>query len=427
MAGTKRYYEGKKGSTTTFVFDKIYDYFDFIKESKTKVVGKAKRVMDINTSRTNAFNNIAEYGSAWYGTTNVDDAIKEPVDEFILKNELNEFLDEFRNDTVNADLLDIDQKKKIEFTSMEKGIFSFDLASLGLIRVYEYFSPVLSTIVDANFVRSYKNDQKKIIFYHIEVPTIERHKVEKRGAYYYSPVLKKNVAEDRVETEITEDDVIYYHKEQLRIAQHDVVQRQKLDANGKKMFSSTFKKSFIYIPPIERKLPKIDIIISSAYSWRVNAREQMIWGCMSAIAIAEKLEKSGIDYRIFVCSAGKYDKDKRVFSFIKIKDTGEPLNVNGIAVTVSDARFFRNVQIQGYIATAFAAGYGENITGGIAIPINNRSEIKEQFMEYLNKTNQVSDSNMEASAANKIVFGQVLDREDAVDQYNDIIKWISRL
>jgi len=79
------------------------------------------------------------------------------------------------NNTIPSIDFDLEQKKQLEFTSQEIGIFSFDLASLGLIRVFEYYSPLLKRNVDANCVRSFKVDENKLIFYHVyvaEIPNI---------------------------------------------------------------------------------------------------------------------------------------------------------------------------------------------------------------------------------------------------------------
>ena len=119
-----------------FYFDKIYDYYDFIEEKERELLNSsgntnARRVWDSNTSITYVREAIRNKRTSWFGTTDVNMVTKK-LDEYLFSDELNNFLTSFRNQTSTFDKVDLDQKKKILFTSREIGIFSFDLASLGI-------------------------------------------------------------------------------------------------------------------------------------------------------------------------------------------------------------------------------------------------------------------------------------------------------
>ena len=414
-------------NTTVFMFDKIYDYNDFIEEKAIelpKLSANAKRVFDssVSDSAVKSMSNDIK----WYGTKDAN-SVKGKLDTFLDSNRLNNFLEQFRNQTVSFDSIDIDQKKKIVFTSQEIGIFSFDLASLGLIRVYEYFSPYLNRIISGNFVRSYKNDEGQLVFYHITVEGHPRHLLQLKNGVLHSTRLDREVSFQEAEKVETEDKIEYYMPEKPKIEKHEVERRQKVDKKGNKVFSSTFKKSFIYIPKVTSQLPRIDIIINASYSAGVDATEEMIWSSMAAITISEKLSASNVDYRIYASYPVKFNNNKKTYTFVKIKDSGEPLNINGLAIMTSDARQFRYQQFKGFITTGADAGYGDDIGGGIGAPIINENDIRNTFIEYLKKTKDFDSSDAAVFEDSKIVFGQSLGRQSAIDKYKDVIKQISKV
>lgn len=414
-------------NTTVFMFDKIYEYNDFIEQKATELPNlnlNAKRVFDDTTGPDYVRSTARDITK--FGTKDISQ-VTGKLDTFLDSNRLNQFLDQFRNQTVSFDSIDIDQKKKIVFTSQEIGIFSFDLASLGLVRVYEYYSPYFNKIISPNFVKSYKNAEGKLVFYHIMVEGVPRHILELKAGKLYSERLDREVEFSEAEKVETEDSIKYYLPEKPKIEKHEVERRQKVDKKGNKVFSSTFKKSFIYIPKVSTQLPRIDLIINASYAWGVDATEQMIWSSMAAISIAEKLSASNVDFRIYASYPVKFNNNKKVYTFVKIKDSGEPLNINGIAILTSDGRQFRYQQFKGYITTGADAGYGADIPYSIGSPINDETDIKTAFIEYLKKTKDFDSSDSAVFENSKIVFGQSLSRQAAIDKYKQVVGQISKV
>lgn len=414
-------------NTTVFMFDKIYDYNDFIEQKATELPTlsrNAKTVYDDSTG--DSFINSSARDIKWYGTKDVN-SVKGNLDTFIDSARLNSFLEQFRDQTVSFDATDIDQKKKIKFTSQEIGIFSFDLASLGLVRVYEYFSPYLNKIISPNFVRSFKNAEGKLIFYHVMVEGVPRHRLDLKGGKLYSFRLNREVSIEEAEKVENEDTIEYFMPEIPKIEKHEVERIQKRDKKGNLVFSSTFKKSFIYIPKITTQLPRIDLIINASYRAGVDATEEMIWSSMAAISIAEKLASSNVDFRIYGSYPILLRNGKRVFTFVKLKDTNEPLNINGLAIMTSDGRQFRYQQFKGFITTGADAGYGNDIGGGIGSPITDEDEIKNSFIELLKKTQDFDSGDAAVFENSKIVFGQSLSRQSAIDKYNQVVRQISNV
>jgi hypothetical protein len=414
-------------NTTVFMFDKIYDYNDFIEQKSIelpKLSANAKSVYDSSVSDSAVKSMSSDI--KWYGTKDVD-SVKGKLDTFLDSNKLNQFLEQFRNETVSFDSIDIDQKKKIKFTSQEIGIFSFDLASLGLIRVYEYFSPYLNKIISPNFVRSYKNAEGQLVFYHVMVQGVPRHRLDLKGGKLYSFRLDREVSIEEAEKVEDEDNIEYFMPETPKIEKHEVERIQKRDKKGKLIFSSTFKKSFIYIPKVNSQLPRIDLIINASYRANIDATEEMIWSSMAAISIAEKLSASNVDFRIYASYPIQFNNNKKAYTFVKIKDSGEPLNINGLAVMTSDARQFRYQQFKGFITTGADAGYGDNIGGGIGTPIIDESDIRNAFIQYLKKTKDFDSDDAAVFEDSKLVFGQSLGRQSAINKYKDVVNQISKV
>lgn len=420
------------GSKTIFYFKSLTDYNRFIDEVSRVAVGNAREGFDRVGSESDIDKKIREYGDKWYGTTDKN-LIKGSIDSFLFNNEVQSFLDSFSNQKVKVDIVDLDQNKTIKFTEQEIGIFSFDLASLGLIRVYEYYSPLLKRIVSPNLVKGQKTENGSMVFYHDYMPAVPAHKVQYdlKQSGYYSTILKRNVSKEDLIEVVTETEVYLQFPNRPEIPQHIVERRQQVDDNGRPKFSSTFKKSFIHIPKVEKPLPRVDIIVGASYSWKKNAKTELIYSCMAAIAVAEKLSKSGVNYRIIACypfSTSGSGTKKSVYSFVNVKSEGEPLDKNKMAILISDARNFRLQVFRCALASQYDAGYDANINPRtIGAIIDDPMDIKKAYMDYLSKQDNPEDKLAAENPNSKIVFSGSLSKDQAVNEYNRIINQISKL
>jgi hypothetical protein len=408
------------------------DYLKFTKETEPKLSGNAKIGWDALKNEQGVRRNLS---TSWFGTTDVQKILGD-TKSFLFNNELDRFLQTIVKKAIQTDITDIDQKKKLEFTEKDIGIFSFDLASLGLVRVNEYYSPLLKEIVDSNFVQSYATGEGKLIYYHIKVDAVPKHIIRYNGKEggYYSNILKKVIPASDLIQEFVDNQVVYYYPEIYEIPQHDVEVRQKRNENGGLKFATTWKKSFIYIPKPLSSLPRIDLIITSSYSGSIDATNAMIWNTMAGLAVAQKLSQSNINFRIIAAYTDKPSNsgsNDEVYTFVKIKDEAQPLNPNMMATLISDARFFRYETFLGSFATMWDAGYDANIIpSAISSTINdtqNNPKIRNAYIDYL-KTNKGYSDRMAATNFNsKIVFRQALSEQQAIAEYNRVIQEISKL
>jgi hypothetical protein len=478
---------------TAYYFDGTTGYNRFIAEVEANALADntsvARRGFEMVNDRNYAQGIINTYGTDKYGTTDAS-LVTSPITGYLFNNELDTFVQNVRDRTVTVDKVDIDQVKSIKFTEMEIGIFSFDLASLGLIPVMEYYSPLLKKIVSGNFVYAYKDsnnvplkdDNGKTMFYHVFVPKVPTHSVEFDGGKngYYSEILNRVLEK----SDLFFDDKTnkFYYLETQEIIQHDVQQKQKLDANGKLKWTTTWKKSFIHIPRVSKPLPRVDIIVASSFGWNIDATTEMIYSSMAAIALAEKLSKSNVNYRIIVAyplSTSGPGSTKEIYSYVVAKKDGEALDKNKIAVLMSDGRQFRYNQFKGFYATQYDAGFDSRISvTGIGSPINDSLFIDKQYptegngdkyiirdlssltqsrryneeydtpqdavedvkangwavdrtkiayMDYLANSINPNDIMASKNWDSKILFSGALTEQDAVNQYESAITKISNL
>jgi hypothetical protein len=189
---------------TVFFFDNVGEIQQFTEDyyAKTPVGSNADRFIGRFRGDSYVRNYYDGDMESWFGTTDKSWAGK-PIERYYKLNEAETEIEQFRRKNVKADVIDIDQVKRIEFTEKEVGVFSFDLASLGLIRVFEYYSPVTQSIVSPNLVVG-EEVNGELKFYFVGQKFIPRHEVKydvKKGGYY-SPILDKVV--DKTDLEIEE-------------------------------------------------------------------------------------------------------------------------------------------------------------------------------------------------------------------------------
>jgi hypothetical protein len=429
MGFTKVDISSVKPNSQTILFDSYFDYVDYINDLVPKLQGNARTVYDLTFSQTTLENDARDEN--WFGTTDLSQ-VTDDVTTFLFNSELSQELEAFDRRNTNIEQIDLEQKKKITFTAQEIGIFSFDLASLGLIPVVEYFSPLLNRIVGGDEVRSYKTGNGDVIFYHIFVAEIPQHYLEQEKGKLFSPILNIFVNENSpyVVKEIIDGKLVFIHLKMEEIPRHDVQQRQVIGDNGLPKFSSTWKKSFIYIPQIPFQLPQIDIVIQVSYRSSVEARNEMFWTAVAVNAIIEKLSKSNVRFRIYAGGAISWNRFQTqvVSSFIKLKDLNDPLNVNTTAIISSDARNFRYQFFKYIITASYDLGYNSDINSGLGRQINDAQFTRDSLIEALKRSKDFGSSKEDSLNPNtKIIINACFSQDEAQETFDRAIRQIKNL
>jgi len=421
-----QYYRREKMSNDvwSFSFDSIQDYDTFIEEKTISATGDAGRTLRDYASGRLVRDNIDS--GFWYGTAQVNE-VQSNLDTFLYRNEMQQVLSNLTNRLNKVNISDLDQTKTIKFTEQELGIFSFDLASLGLIKVYEYYSPLLNKIVNSNLVQSYKNQDNVSVFYFVGQPYIAQHKIEYSFANngYYSPILGRVIPKEELVLKEENNKIFYVFPEQMEIPRHDVERKQKEDADGKKKFATTFKKCFVYIPKSEKPLPRIEIIVPFSFSGGDNATT-LKFNAVPTIALAESLSKLGINYKIIAAYPIEMGR-LRMFTYLNVKKDGEVLDKNKMALFMGDPRYYRYQRFRGINAVLSDANLDSRGGDGNWNTIRDDNEIKRNYMDFLAKSTNPEDITSSKNPSTKIFQRPVSNETDALAEYERIINIIKAL
>lgn len=420
-------------SEYAYYFDNMLQYNKFISEVEPLCTTGVAATLTRNLNNPAFVAREARKGSRWYGTTDTSFVRnQEDLNNYLFNNQLQNILSTLNERIGSIKIIDLQQSKQIKFTEKEIGVFSFDLASLGLVGVYDFYSPLLDKIVSPNLVKSEKDPDGKLRFFHQYAKEIPEHIVNFNTSYngYYSDVLKRKVELNELNEFIGQNGFVFFkYPFRPEIQKHEVERRHRLNDKGAKMYSTTFKKSFIHIPKVEKELPRIDIIVNCSFSYRINAETQTPYSSIAAMALAQQLNNLGIRYRIIANYSCRTSNDarKRVFSFINIKSEGEPLDMNQMSVVLSDGRYLRYQQFRGYVTTQYDCGFGDEIRGNIGYPITDRTQIKEAYLKYLQNNGDLEDLKAAERPDSKIVVSGSLSLQQAEDEYRQIIDQIRAL
>lgn len=418
-------------SGTVYSPNGMFEALDFTKRElmSTKFASVREKVKDFEDPEMFRLR-ILRYKNEWYGTTDMSKVMGEKT-SFLFQEKMNEMLEKFEKRTDKVDVSELNQKKTLEFNDRSLGTFSFDLASLGLVPVVEYYSPYLETVVSGNLVRSRVENDKRI-FYHINVDAVPEHALKDKGTHLYSPILGINInREDALARADSSGNIVMFYPERKAVAEHDVIQRQVKSENGRPKFTSTNRKSFIFLQTNPKRLPQIDIILSSSFSWKIKADSEMLYNALPVIALMKVLEKSSVKCRVFIIAtsfftiSSKSELGDYNTTLIKIKDINDPIDYNSLAINTSDGRFFRYEMFKNSLASLSANGFGKNYLGNMGIPINDRDILTEIFNDTMVKAKdfgqgEKSDYTGKASG-NKLIFPVTLSEDAAFKAFDEAI------
>lgn len=411
-----------------YMYDTYYDFLDFIEEQFTDIdknpTSNAFSVKDYFNQRT-LEETISSRGIRWFGTTDVNEVTGE-IRSFFMGQELEAETRQLTNNTVPSIDFDLEQKKQLEFTSQEIGIFSFDLASLGLIRVFEYYSPLLKRNVDANYVRSFKVEDNKLVFYHVYVAEIPEHILEQRSGKLYSTLLNTFIERDQAEVKTDREGNIYFvHPFQAEIPKHDIERRQRRNEDGSLKFSSTWKKSFIYIPVQENHIPQLDLFFVNSFDFSQNARTQIFWNAVLLNALVEIMSKANLRFRVYAGIGNEWRSNDTNLGFVKIKDINDAIDPNIIAILSGDSRNFRYNGFKWYLASGWESGLDNNIRSSFGSIVTNERILKNALIETLMTTNDFGSSREDtANPRTKILIPPVTSIDQARDAILSVIRQI---
>ena len=236
-------------------------------------------------------------------------------------------------DTINkidaeipADLFSAIEKPKMKIND-KFGMFSFDLASMAMTYVYEYYT-LKGKKVDSSFV---EKSTHKFIY----LPTRE-----------------------------------------------EVKQKIKRRADGTPVVVSSVRNSLIDFEKSSKQDRSVEIMVFNSFAGREGA-DTVIWNAMAAISVAKNLILKGFRVKLTsVLVVTSKDAGKTYFHFIPAKRFNQPLDINAAAYVCGDPRFFR---FQGFkiIASGFDRD-NERIPSGLGTIESNIKRLSSTIeIEYV--------------------------------------------
>ena len=427
MAYKKVKLKDGKNKGVVYMYDTYYDFLDFNVEQFADI--DKNPLSNTFKVKSNYFSeNVLKKqatDSEWFGTNDLDEVTSE-IRSFLMGQELEAETKQLTDKTVPSIDFDLEQKKQLEFTSQEIGIFSFDLASLGLIRVFEYYSPLLKRNVDANYVRSFKVEDNKLVFYHVYVAEIPEHILEQRSGKLYSTLLNTFIERDQAEVKTDREGNIYFvHPFQAEIPKHDIERRQRRNEDGSLKFSSTWKKSFIYIPVQENHIPQLDLFFVSSFAGARKARKEIFWNAVLLNALIEMMSKANLRFRVYAGIGNEWKYNELNLGFVKIKDINDAIDPNIISILSGDARSYRYNGFKWYLASGWESGLDSNINLSFGSVTNSETILKDALIETLVTTNDFGSSREDTvNPRTKILIPSVTNIDQARDVILSVIKQI---
>ena len=412
-----------------YVFENYSNYIDFANEMQGQLTGNAlarQNQIDANNYYSGSG------GQKKFGATSGNE-LKTEINQYLYSSELDTNTTTLlNNDRINNQFSRLDQTKKMKFTEQEIGVFSFDLASLGLLPIVEYYSPLLKRVVSGNNVKSFVNQEGKRIFFHVEKPFIPKHlcNYSAKSQGFYSSFFQRNVDKNDLieEVNLNTNEIDYYYTEQEKIEQHFVEQRQVLNQDGQKKFTTTWKKSFVYFPIQDKPMPRVDIVVISSFPSDVDAIEFQ-YGATIAVAIAKKLTQFNIDYQILISTPKQWQTrpNPKQFTFIKAKAKGDVLDIPKISILTGDPRQYRYTKFKVDFALAQEAGWSDKVDSGYGLPLRDTDEVKENYIEYLKNSLDPSDNEVAKKPETILVVGGVKTYQGAENQYQSILRQLQNI
>jgi hypothetical protein len=268
--------------------------------------------------------------------------------------------------TQNLKLGSSAKKSKLEFTEQPTGIFNFGMASKGLYRKREYFCSILNLVVDENRVTRNKDG---LFWYKMDDGKYAGCELRQEGT---TEMLIKN---PNAKILTSADGMIY--TDPIRF--EDVL--LKFATSTKKVY---LKKSEIKNLTGGGDEKYVDVYVTPMANGGID-KENLIYSSLPSILLAQTLEKAGFKVRINKIIINKPNDNVFVYSYV-IKDYGEPINYQRVAIDASDPRVFRfeDFRRMGALAKAMlnidlGSGYGQSPDG------NTSDIIMNDYKHWLNK------------------------------------------
>lgn len=342
-AGAPTEQGGKTSIGNSVFYDQYQSHFDAHKLISTPPIrSQFKLQHNFDYANNQTFNEQrvkSNVNNGWYGDSTDYEKLVNGYTEFTDPKLLAKTISQIKGEIPSSLFAGL-EKPKMNIND-RFGIFSFDLASMAMTYVYEYFDKK-GQKVDSNFVYKVKNK-----FYSLET-------------------------------------------------KQEVEQRIKRRKNGTPVVVSSVRNCMIDFEKKEQNERAVEIIINSSFAGREKA-SKVLYNAMAGISVAQNLILKGFKVKVTSLLTVNNKENKNYYHFVPVKRYNQPLDINAAAYVCGDARFYRYQGFKMYIW-----GYdqdNEKTPQGIGIPIENMTDIALEIEE-----NYVPNSQLK-QADTRLYFG----------------------
>ena len=309
------------------------------------------------------------YKPDWYGADNLSE-LQGEIKDFRDKDTLDGIIDNVKDLFSTISLGGAFEKDRFVATAMPIGIFDFSLASQGLYKPQEYYSPELDKLIDPNSVRKIQEDPAIFVYYGKEGFNFKSYVLvqQQEGTFCMDKkdkYIKKLVSEG---TEI---------KLAKKIA-------KKQFPNCKLVFRTTTKK--VYLTRALNNLAedksggeKYVDILAPIGGMSDQTPRSLMYSVMPSLLLVYFLNNAGIKTRVLgsnLVAKGDY----RVMETFIIKDYDETMDFNKIAILTADSRVFRYKIFKGRAESIYKY-FNKDVGSGLGSQLRGDALLK-QFERY---------------------------------------------
>ena len=334
------------------------------------------------------------------------------IDTYLYQNVLERELQNLSSVTQDLKLGASAKKSRLEFTEQPTGIFNFGMASKGLYRKREFFCPILNMVVDEN-------------------------KIERQNGLFFYPT-GGDLALCELRQEGTTEMLLVNPNAKVLTANDGMIYTDPIRFGDVSLkFATTTKKVYLKKSEVKNltgggQEKYVDVYISPNANSTIQ-KENLIYSALPSILLAQTLEKAGFKVRINKFILTKTGSGNLVMYTYPLKDYGEPVNYQRIAIDGADPRIFRYEDLRKFgtffksaLDIDLGTGYGSSVDEQEADRVINdykhwlNKEIKKgsgkkifnknlnlHLMGTINKSNDAHDVQMQRVTTK---FKEMLDR-----------------
>lgn len=340
-------------------FKNLLEYQEWVKDSVANISDANK--VSVQRFERSSIESMISMSKKWFGEGVTFDELAKGITNYKSPELIQRLLGRV-NDKMTTRTKDQIKTRRVKFNANGLGIFIFDRASMGMYRLKEFYSDKHEQVVQREQVKEVNKNFKLI-----------------------SDGSK-------------------------------VIERWEQKPDGKPKVRTTNKNVYAYFPPLNKENKAVELFLTCGGYAGVDS-DQFLYSGMSAIVIAQLLEKARIKTKITIVIGSSPDGFKRnaYAVVVPVKNYDEALDINLIALLSSDPRFFRYEGFKGVVS--LYDYFGVEAPGSLGTAMTR---------DYLYKTIEESDYSKRAKLApNRFYLGGTFTERDALRMIENTIEEIA--